>query len=131
MAEIKHTPGPWHIDPAFPSEVQTDKDLTISSCWHKHASGAEIVVVGVLECSLEESAANARLIAAAPDLLEALRLHKAWSDSEDRGPDYGGQSRDTHPDGEAIWSRWWHYNLDLCARAQAATDAAIAKAGQT
>ncbi|MEC5412644.1 MULTISPECIES: hypothetical protein [unclassified Aurantimonas] len=64
----------------------------------------------------------------APDMLAALRLHKAWSRSEDKGPDYGGLSRDTQPDGEAIWRRWWEGNLDLCDRAQKATDAAIAKA---
>ncbi|MEC5289432.1 MULTISPECIES: hypothetical protein [unclassified Aurantimonas] len=69
-----------------------------------------------------------RLEEAAPDMLAALRLHKAWSYSEDKGPDYGGLSRDTHPDGEAIWRRWWEGNLDLCDRAQKATDAAVAKA---
>lgn len=59
-------------------------------------------------------------------MLEALRLHKAWADSEHAGPDYGEQRRDTHPDGEAIWSRWWNYQLDICDRANTATDAAIA-----
>ena len=68
----KHTPGPWMIDPKYLSEIQTADDKTICSAWHQHAAGQEIVVTGVLECSLEESAANAKLIAAAPDLLEAL-----------------------------------------------------------
>jgi len=58
-------------------------------------------------------------------LTEALRLHQAWSDSEDAGPDYGAQTRDTHPDGERIWRQWWDGNLDLCARAQEATRAAL------
>lgn len=69
-----------------------------------------------------------RLVAAAPDMLAALRLHKAWADSERDGPDYGGQTRDTHPDGEKIWRAWWNYQLDACDRAQTATDSAIAKA---
>lgn len=69
--------------------------------------------------------AQARRIA---ELEAALRLHKAWADSEDAGPDYGGQTRDTHPDGERIWRNWWNWNLDLCARAQAATDAALGDA---
>ena len=69
----KHTPGPWMIDPKYLSEIQTADDKTICSAWHQHASGQEIVVTGVLECSLEESAANAKLIAAAPDLLEVLK----------------------------------------------------------
>ena len=71
---------------------------------------------------------NARLIAAAPELLDAAPLHQAWSDSESSGPDYGGQSRDTHPDGERIWRSWWNNQLDLCDRATRATAAAIAKA---
>ena len=73
MSETKHTPGPWIVDPIYLSEVQTPDFKTISSCWHEHADGAEITVTGVLPCSLEESAANARLIAAAPDLLLNLK----------------------------------------------------------
>ncbi|RWO20708.1 hypothetical protein [Mesorhizobium sp.] len=71
-SETKHTPGPWAIDPTYLSEVQTPDDKTIASCWHAHAEGRTVSITGVLECSLEESAANARLIAAAPDLLAAL-----------------------------------------------------------
>ena len=88
---------------------------------------------------IRQADANARLIALAPTLAarvieqdariarltEALRLHQAWSDSEDAGPDYGAQTRDTHPDGERIWRQWWDGNLDLCARAQEATRAAL------
>lgn len=55
----------------------------------------------------------------------ALRLHKAWSDSDAAGPDYGGQTRNTHPDGEIIWRRWWENQLDLCDRAITATNAAL------
>lgn len=58
----------------------------------------------------------------------ALRLHQAWSDSERAGPDYGNQTRDTHPDGERIWRDWWNNQLDLCARASTATAAAISNA---
>jgi hypothetical protein len=61
------------------------------------------------------------------DMLEALRLHQAWSDSENAGPNYGDKSRDTHPDGEKIWRAWFDGNIDLCARATEATRAAIAK----
>ena len=72
MSQSKHTPGPWMVDPKFLSEVQTSDDKTVCSAWHQHADGATITVTGILACSLEESAANARLIAAAPDLLIAL-----------------------------------------------------------
>ncbi|RWP64868.1 hypothetical protein [Mesorhizobium sp.] len=72
-AAANHTPGPWAIDPKYLSEVQTPDDKTIASCWHAHAEGRTVSITGVLECSLEESAANARLIAAAPDMLAALK----------------------------------------------------------
>ena len=58
-------------------------------------------------------------------LVQALRLHKAWSDGEKTGPDYGGQTRDTHPDGERIWRLWWDNQLSLCDRAVSATDEAL------
>lgn len=59
------------------------------------------------------------------EMEKALALHQAWSDSERAGPDYGAQTRDTHPDGESIWRKWWHGQLDLCSRAQDATYAAL------
>ncbi|WP_442256118.1 hypothetical protein ACS0OT_07185 [Stenotrophomonas maltophilia group sp. RY12688] len=68
----KHTPGPWIIDPKFLCEVQTADHKTIASCWERRDAGSHIEVTGTLECSEEVSIANARLIAAAPDLLEAL-----------------------------------------------------------
>lgn len=66
-----HTPGPWKIEAPYLSEVQTEQNETVASCWYRDAEGVDIQVRGVVGCSLEESAANARLIAAAPDLLEA------------------------------------------------------------
>ena len=62
------------------------------------------------------------------ELLEALKLHHAWATSERAGPDYEGLTRDTHPDGEARWRVWWDRQLDLCERANDATEAAITKA---
>lgn len=62
----KYTPGPWSIDTYRPG----DKELFISD------AGATI---DIDDCTVEERAerfANADLIAAAPDLLEAL-IHLA------------------------------------------------------
>ena len=66
---VGHTPGPWLHDP--------------NNCWQ--VSAGEHVVVASIEAGDEltgagdgpgwqEALANARLIAAAPDLLAALRL---------------------------------------------------------
>jgi hypothetical protein len=126
-----HTPGPWvlTIKPAehdadfTVAEIEQPRSVKYRGAVTRMQSAEHIYGIG-----REELIANARLIAAAPDMLEALRLHQAWADSERTGPDYGEQTRDTHPNGEEIWRRWWYGNLDLCDRANSATLAVIAKA---
>ena len=70
QSEAKHTPGPWRIlDPSSPvphehvrvvvGKGRTARDTVASAAAYRRA---------------EECEANARLIAAAPDLLEALRV---------------------------------------------------------
>jgi hypothetical protein len=75
----------------------------------------------------EVEIANARLIAAAPELYEAAAKHLEWIEKEHSGPDYGGLTRDTHPDGEHIWRRWWNEQLDLCADTERLCRAALTK----
>lgn len=59
MANAKHTPAPWAV------QVDGDGDFD--------ATGADgMVIVQVLDCD-DRSEPDARLIAAAPELLEALR----------------------------------------------------------
>lgn len=61
----KHTPGPWtHTGREFNDVYDSDGQL-IAVALHLR--------VGKPERSVAQTAANARLIAAAPDLLEALR----------------------------------------------------------
>ena len=118
----KHFPGPWIVGPVDDTLVRavTTEGEYYTIC-EMDGNYNDPHQWPVME-------ANARLIAAAPDLLEALRLHKAWAESEKTGPDYQGMTRDTHPNGHAIWSKWWNDNLNLCDRANKATDSAIAKA---
>jgi len=64
---MSHTPGPWEASEGWPSDV-----------WHVDMSdGRYSVIVSRADesavWSAEESQANARLIAAAPDMLDALR----------------------------------------------------------
>lgn len=61
MSESKHTPGPWEIVRTEPSSHGVGRFKIISGQW----SVAETF------CGINEEEANARLIAAAPDLLEA------------------------------------------------------------
>jgi hypothetical protein len=67
MGEQGHTPGPWTAE-NFDAEIDPDGGGEVWSVWKdSNGSGAEIAA-RICE------AANARLIAAAPDLLEAARL---------------------------------------------------------
>jgi len=69
---MKHTPGPWEI-------VQSDHGIVVCTESSKTRYGASrYAAIGGFERSdpqqLAEALANARLIAAAPDLLEALQI---------------------------------------------------------
>lgn len=64
-----HTPGLW--------EVNNNLDLEINSCGYPWSAIAHVEpanCLGSREVSKEESIDNARLIAAAPELLEACKL---------------------------------------------------------
>jgi len=67
MTKTKHTPGPWEISPKNEAIITGENgDVNIATMWeafHLDERTGERV---------EEAYANARLIAAAPDLLEAL-----------------------------------------------------------
>ena len=88
---MKNTPGPWHIEMDHPNGDDTEYPMTVRSqeipksnqmadyrgsivCSFKEAHGFR-------EHALEEAEANARLIAAAPDLLEACQIasNLLWS----------------------------------------------------
>jgi hypothetical protein len=74
MSETKHTPGPWRVDETWPEETNTirvkrnvlcvkaEPQRTIALCGHG---------------SQDEAVANARLIAAAPELISALKAIQA------------------------------------------------------
>ena len=79
----KHTPGPWNTTlRAAPVEDGNDDELEIAisgSNPNQRTSASTFKTDGftvdgyeVEGCSLEEAKANARLIAAAPDLLNAV-----------------------------------------------------------
>ena len=56
-----HTPGPWHVDARFAMRVVNDVDATVAT-------------TGCSDSLSESWEANARLIAAAPDMLAALEM---------------------------------------------------------
>lgn len=71
MSKQQHTPGPWRIE---------DKERILSDCPEFRIMCSDGYIAGV-DSTRAENAANARLIAAAPELLEALEAIIASADA--------------------------------------------------
>ena len=67
MSEAKHTPGPWSF------KVAPNGDCGIMANGTGIFAEAFADIRHAHECNLDEALANARLIAAAPDMLDALK----------------------------------------------------------
>lgn len=73
MSNVKHTPGPWHYDnePHDPQIIALDgTHIATAHQYAETAPGVRHILKSI------DAEANARLIASAPDLLDALTL--AW-----------------------------------------------------
>ena len=90
----KHTPGPWTVTRVSKSTIV--KDIYISASPERIAR----VCVSSTAQSIAEYEANARLIAAAPDLLEAL--NRLLPMAEDGIFQYGGKTGD---DDDIVFAR--------------------------
>lgn len=64
-----HTPGPWKKGPDG-RVVATPHGVTVAFCGTGFISGPD----GAYDVKLQEARANASLVSAAPDLLEALKM---------------------------------------------------------
>jgi hypothetical protein len=73
MAEIQHSAGPWHVDPKAPEESYFE-DLSIL----RPDGLAVAVAVHNGNITPDEVKANAFVLAAAPEMREALKLAKTW-----------------------------------------------------
>lgn len=73
MTQIKHTTGPWEV---VVPEVYENKNSVDIYHQNREIGAASLVVarVTVRQTWASEQLANARLIAAAPELLEALQI---------------------------------------------------------
>lgn len=83
-----HTPGPWHVSKSHNFVRHTLADLTAANVCDL-TNGSAIAD--------DERTANARLIAAAPDLLEIVCALVAWWDENDgqTGPHAGSMFDET------------------------------------
>jgi hypothetical protein len=74
---VSHTPGPWNLGD---SDLPTS-NISIHGGTRKHTTIAKLVSADFVGMPIDEAMANARLMAAAPDLLEALLpIAKAYPD---------------------------------------------------
>ncbi len=94
----KHTPGPWTVeafnrDPRLQHSAYKPVDV-------KMPDGTQLRISNGIEGD-----ANARLIAAAPDMLAALvALDASWTETFPKGPDgYIGENVHPSDDHAAIW----------------------------
>jgi len=70
MSETKWTPGPWYVINRGEPTLQVNH---VTAWYVDNQPKAEDPVAVVYFAGMQEGAANARLIAAAPDLLSSLR----------------------------------------------------------
>ena len=107
MSAPSFTPGPWIVlgnSVGGPAIYTADKSKAIAdvrTCGGVHVGGPQH----------PGTQANAHLISAAPDLLEALQLFVAWSEAE------------RNHEGTTFWGR-----VDMLTALDASASAAIAKA---
>jgi hypothetical protein len=80
MKEIKHTPGPWYHD--FASGMKNGNPQVVEYFVRRDGDNVSIAADIVDPEKCVPSEANARLIAAAPDLLEQLSRIVAMIDPE-------------------------------------------------
>jgi hypothetical protein len=79
----KHTPGPWTMHPRFDDGAEVCAIAPVAWCGVATTVGSS----GDQSIDAAEARANARLIAAAPDLLAVLRIAQAvFADIGDREP---------------------------------------------
>lgn len=96
--DAKHTPGEWKVEADFIDDDESPDYLRIT------APGADVASGILID-------ADARLIAAAPELLEAAQLVIAWFEAEE-----------DHSKAD------FYKRMDMCRESEIAIRAAIAKA---
>jgi hypothetical protein len=122
MSNTKHTPGPWVIGRNSSQIESGNEHWTVGLSQHERmldgtllgpsgCRGDEYLSIDVYSKSAE---ADVRLIAAAPELLEAVQAFQEWLHAETT--DFATVSFDKR--------------MEMCAVAQMKADAAIAKATQ-
>lgn len=119
MSEAKYTPGPWKVGSSINVQVGRKNICSRVNCASREA-------VSITE-SMEIAKANARLIAAAPELLEALkkrteneeqRIFEEWLSRECPSGDHDEVNRKWLSSSDYIdFCDEWEIELDAIAKA--------------
>lgn len=126
----QHTPGPWLVGNGGVSVVVRDLTITDEPTYRTIASLPAINLGPKEEAKRPERNANARLIAAAPLMLDALRaiqraMYAIHPDNGDRYCDACGEISDANPEEPSRHLTGCWVAVDLEAPIAAATGAAL------
>jgi len=75
MINATHTPGSWRVDPNFSGDIQTADGLLEIGRALRAEGGGQVVTLPSNAPPAKEAVANARLIAAAPELLAEMQRY--------------------------------------------------------
>lgn len=124
MSDETHTPGPWSLRIEEGHAEVGYREIYVE------AGGVDLAIIYGDESvkPWAEDRANARLIAAAPELLEAVAMLVEWWDREESGPQYSDPAGRDGPRGEAEAREWFYGNVNLAGETHKLARAALAKA---
>lgn len=115
----KFTPGPWVI---YPGTDGTE------ICAVDRTSGLPIRQIITRPVRGDNWIANATLLAAAPELYQAVAMLVEWWGREDAGPQYSDPAGRDGPRGDAEQQEWFYGNVNLAGETHRLARAALAKA---
>jgi hypothetical protein len=87
MSIRKHTPGTWYVDADLTRDREWRPRIEVYSNIAGRQFIAQLNTFAHVSESCSEGLANAKLISAAPELLEALENLVAWGNIKDGSPD--------------------------------------------
>jgi hypothetical protein len=95
--KFQGTPGPWRVDWHGDGYASGESSVELACLPHDTFDAIEIMCALGSRASLAEHEANARLIAAAPDLLEAIKALSAsiFAPDDGRSPELSAALRMT------------------------------------
>jgi len=101
MADLKHTPGPWHFSemwrPTIGRRHESDRHNAKGEVFHGYSiAGSMLPTLAAVHNFPDQREANARLISKAPEMAELVEKLATWADLAERNDGFG--------DGEIVYA---------------------------